>query len=221
MANNNKLETTISELVGDLKNPSATKDWTTLYWFSWISCFSLFALLTYLASAAVPNDIHLPQNLGSVSFWFENTLWFALALLSARVGFLSAYPTEQLNRTLKTTYAMLALLAVVLLLKETPSALANEFSEEMHFERGPCGSFILINGLVLTLGMFAILKRAAPTRLKFTGLWVAVSVGALGSMFMHLVCTHESGAHEIIWHVLPLLMLVGIVSSSSQRLLRW
>jgi hypothetical protein len=211
----------IAELTGDLQNSSTARDWFTQYWFSWISCFSFIAILTYVAAAFFPNDIHLPQNLKSASFWSENAMWLFLSVTSAMVGYLSAQPVRSSRLFLRMAYAISLLLIVGLLTRESPSSMADAFGAEMHWHRGPCGFFILATGIISAFWMSFILRRAAPTSLSFTGLWVAVSIGSLGSMFMHLVCTHESTAHEILWHISPLLLLAILGASLSPKVLRW
>ena len=217
----NKTDSVITSLVNDLPNPTPAKDWFTNYWFSWISCFSLIALLTYFAAAMLPNDIHLPQNLGSFSFWLETGLWFTLSFVSALIGYHSAHPGRGSSKLLRMGIVTAFLLISSLMFRETPATFANEFSNEVHWHRGPCGIFILSTGIVSAMWMFFVLRRAAPTRLSFTGMWVAVSVGSLGSMFMHLVCTHESSAHDILWHVSPLILLGMLSAAVGHRSLRW
>lgn len=225
MANHNgtrtNLDRTISDLVSRLNKSDGPKNWATLFWFSWISCLSIMSILTYIAAAFFPNDIHLPQNTGNFAFWAEIGLWFSLALLSAGIAYVSGFPTRSTRKLLNFAYTAAVLMGVVLFTRESPSAVASEFVNEIHLHRGPCGFFILITGFVSMCGMFYILKKAAPIDLSFTGLWTALSVGALSSMFMHLVCTHESTAHTLLWHVTPVILLMIMGLTLSPRLLRW
>ena len=221
MATKETLEHTLSSLVSGLDRPSPSKNWFTLYWFSWLSCLSVMSLLTYLAAAVFPADIHLPQELRNYAFWGEAALWFSLALCSAVISFLSGYPNRSFQKSLKLIYVLASVLAAWLLFQESPRAIASDFMTEVELHRGPCGFFILFTGLFSTLGLFLILRKAAPTQLSLTALWTALSVGSLSSMFMHLVCTHESTAHVLLWHVTPILMLMALATFVSPRLLRW
>jgi hypothetical protein len=221
MATKETLEQTISSLVSGLERPSSSKNWFTLYWFSWLSCLSVMSLLTYLAAAVFPADIHLPQDLRNVSFWGQAVLWFSLALCSSVISFKSGYPGRSIQKPLKLSYVLASVLTVWILIQESPQAMASDFMTEVELHRGPCGFFIFFTGLFSTLGLFLILRKAAPTNLSFTALWTALSVGSISSMFMHLVCTHESAAHVLLWHVTPVLMLMALATTVSPRLLRW
>jgi hypothetical protein len=215
------MDKTISDLVSDVKNPAPSANWGRRYWSSWASSFLLMTVLTLWASRRLPSDVHLPENLMSVSFWIEAGLWFVLALLSAFIAYQSSMPTKPTSYLLRASYATSFLLAVSLLIRETPSSFASEFSNELHWHRGPCGAFILSTSLVSAIWMFSALRKAAPTRLSFTGAWTLMSVGSLSAMFMHLVCTRETSAHAIIWHIAPMLVLAMAGTAYSRRALRW
>jgi hypothetical protein len=215
------MDSFISKLVDDLETPSPSQNWFAHYWGSWTGCILLMGGLTMWAAAIVPKDIHLPENLTGVSFWLETACWFALALISGVIGYLSAQPARKTSGFLILNYGIAIVLGISLVLRETPSTFASEFTNELHWHRGPCGMFILASGAVASLWMFTVLKRAAPTRLSFTGLWVAVSVGSAMSMLMHLVCTRETTAHAIIWHIAPLMVLSMVGMAASRRSFRW
>lgn len=218
---NHDTSSLIHQLASRLGEPSESLNWNANYWFSWMSCVFVMAILTYLAAAFFPGDIHLPQNLKNASYWIESSLWLSLAFLAAlltssfsRLGALSRWKPRL------AAFVMLALVTTILV-NISPNAFASQIYEELHWLQGPCGFFILITGFVSALWMFYIVKKGAPVNLVKTSAWASVSVGALGSFFMHLVCTHENSAHTFIWHVAPLFLLTLMCVGVGQKALRW
>lgn len=211
----------IHHLASHLNEPSESINWNTNYWFSWLSCISVMAILTYLAAAFLPNDIHLPQNLKSVSFWAESALWLSLGFLAAKVTSSYARPNVFNRWSPKLAIGVFAALIATIGFNVIPSAFASEVRTELHWMQGPCGFFIVFTGLVSALWMFYVVKKAAPVDLMKTSIWAAISVGSLGSFFMHLVCTHESAVHTFLWHVSPLFLLTFLCFGIGQKALRW
>ena len=215
----------VLELSRDLQHPSESQNWSTQYWFSWISCCSMMALLTYIAAAVLPTYIHFPTHWQNFSFWLDTVLWFLIAFFSAQVAYQSSVPgaaTLWLQLWLQRAMGFVfALVLISVAFRSSPSAMAAEFPEELSILRGPCGMFIFVTGLVAASWMHYVMKRAAPIDLRKTSVWGAISVGALGSMFMHLVCTHENSLHVFVWHVAPLFLLMAVAATFGQRMLRW
>ena len=211
----------IHDLAADLSEPSESLNWKANFWFSWAGCISVMAIMTYLAAAFLPKDIHLPQDLKNAAYWIELTLWLILGLSAAFMTSSFARPRTLNGWSPRFAWVVLAMLLSTILLNITPSAFASQMSEELHWKQGPCGFFILFTGLVSSLWMFYIIKKAAPVDLIKTSTWAAISVGALGSFFMHLVCTHENSVHTFLWHVSPLFLLAFIAAWIGPKALRW
>ncbi len=211
----------ILELAREAGSVGEARNWPSNYWFSWIGCLSLMALLTYLAAALLPAYIHLPTNLKSVGFWLDAGMWFVLAALGARIAYLSSMPGFSKPALERAAVILFGILMASLVFRSTPSAYAEGLQEELHWLRGPCGFFILVTGALSASWMFFVIRRAAPLELQKTTAWAAVSTGALGSMFMHLVCTHEDPVHVFLWHVVPLFLLIGVFASFGKKVLHW
>jgi len=210
----------INDLVNDLSTPSESKNWFSLFLFSWIGCASMIAMFTYLAMSFVPQDIHLPQVTGP-AFWLSSLLWFALAGSAA----LTAYSQSLIGKNLKV-YRMLSrvLVTVVVfnsLLDISVASLTADLRSEFDFYQGPCGAFVFLTGVLATSWMWVVIKRATPLNARRAGMWAAVSVGSIGSGFMHMVCTHGGRAHELVWHVIPLILLTLLGAVFGKKLIRW
>ncbi len=211
----------IEDLVVHLKKPSESHDFKSLFWLSWFSSFLAMAVLTYLSAALLPEDIHLPLNLGSAAFWFETLLWSAISFTSAWIAFRLSRPQESV-RTLTLIGGVLLLgLVSTLLLPVHGAEWSGQLDLELHWMRGPCGLFIFSSGAISLGWLFFVLRKGAPVHLRRTGAWAALSMGSLASMFMHLVCTHETGLHTLVWHIGPLLLLTLLSVEWGRFGLRW
>ena len=218
------IDKTISKLVDDLKLPKTKNFWFLQYWGTWGLCFLSMAALTVVALTLAPQKVYFPESLGRISYWLPSILWLGFAIFSAMIGYQSAYPGRSTTLATRINSLFLFLLLVGLVIQATPSVIAgsmNELTEGFHLSRAPCGIFILSLGMISAIGMFFVLKRAAPTRLNFTGFWAATSMGAIASFMMNLVCPHESASHVFLWHITPLLLLGTMGMRMSTRLLRW
>ena len=210
----------IDGLVNDLSKPSESKNWFSLFFFSWMGCASILAMFTYLAMSFMPQDIHLPRNTG-FSFWFHSALWFGLSVTAA----LTAYSHSLIGKNLPVyrLFSRVFAIAVVVsaLMDLSWFRLSDDLNAEFDFYQGPCGGFIFLTGFLAANWMWVVIKRATPLNSRRTGMWAAVSVGAIGSGFMHMVCTHEGHAHELMWHVVPLILLTGLGAILGKKWIRW
>ena len=215
-----KTEDLITSLSGDLAAPSTSRNWFSQFWFSWISCFCLFSILTYLAAAFLPEEIHLPMDLKNPSFWLRNAFWFAFSVLSALIAYQSSIPGKLKPVVTKLGIAAGVAALGILFTESAPWQFLDEL-QALNIKQGPCGLFILLTSLSASMWIFYILRRAAPTQLGFTGAWTAASIGSLSSFFMNLVCTHESSQHVFVWHLLPVFLLIAMGMQLGKSFLRW
>jgi hypothetical protein len=180
----------------------------------------MFSLLTLLFTYVFPDRVHVPENV-SPRFWFDSILWLLLAFCSGVITYQSARPFH-FRRSLEiSSYIFAALIVASLFVFASNEFFHQELSEEVHWYRGPCGIFIFIVGGIGAAWLYSLLKDAAPLRLAFTASWGAVSMGAIASFFMHLVCLHESSTHAFIWHFFPVVLLLAFGMSLGRKLVRW
>lgn len=214
-------EDLIQKLSGDLKNPSESKHWFARYWSVWVLCIIILTAITYAVSLLAPEEVHVPENLGSSIFRMEVFMWFGIAVLASTVAYLSSIPRKSNSFLIPGVYAAMAALIISLITRLNFAAFLQDFNFEMQLWRGPCGFFIAITGTVATLTMYSVMRRAAPTQLQKTATWSALSIGAFAAMLMHTVCTHDSSTHVFLWHILPMTMMIILARFSSKKLLHW
>jgi hypothetical protein len=211
----------ILKLSNDLKNPSESKHWFVRYWSTWTLCTALLIIMTYIASILAPAEVHPPENFGSSIFRIEVFTWLGIAILASVIAYLSSIPNKLKSFLIPTAYISIAALTVSLLARLNFANLAQEFKFEMQLWRGPCGFFIAIGGVVSALTVFSITRRAAPLSPQKTAFWTSLSLGAFAASLMHMVCTHSTSLHVIMWHVVPLFCIITLAHFYAEKLLRW
>jgi len=211
----------INQLVKDLPNDSESKNWDKKFWIVWFFFFFLTAVLTYASSLLFPQDIYLPHDLKNAQFWTEITIWLLLSLASLRLTYLSALPGANTTDTRNFCISMAALISVAILFHTSFTSLYLDFLTELNMSQGPCGIFILTIGAIWTFALASMVRKAAPTNLSLTAVSLTLSTGAATTMFMHLFCRHESSSHIIMWHLIPLILLVFITHNISPKIMRW
>ena len=108
-----KTEELIKQLSGDLKNPSESKHWFTRYWSIWTLCALILTGITYGVSLLVPEEVHLPEDLGTSIFRMEVFMWLGIALLASTIAYLSSIPRKSNSFLIPGVYAaMIALTSV-------------------------------------------------------------------------------------------------------------
>lgn len=216
-----KTEDLIQTLSSDLKNPSESKHWFARYWSIWFLCAIILTAITFGAHLIAPDEVHLPENLGTSILRMEAFMWLGIAVLAATIAYLSSIPRKSNSFLIPGVYAAMAALSISLITRLDLSGFLQSAIFEMQLWRGPCGFFIALTGAAATVTMYSTIRRAAPTQMQKTATWSALSIGAFSAMLMHLVCTHDSSTHVILWHVLPMTLMIILARFSSKKLLRW
>ena len=212
----------ITELCGDLKNPSESKNWFVRYWSIWTLFAFILTALTYGISVLTPQEAHLPDNLGSPVFKMEVLIWLGIAILASTVAYLSSVPHKTNVFIIPGAYVAMAALAASVAIRFDYSHMVQDFGAELYIGRAGCGMFIATSAAISTWALFAVMRRAAaPLHVQKTATWAALSLGAFSAMLMHTVCIHVSSAHVILWHALPMSLVILWARFSSKTLLRW
>ena len=212
----------ITKLCGDLKNPSESKNWFVRYWSIWAVFTLVLAALTYGITVLVPQEAHLPHDLGSPIFKMEVLTWFSIAVLASIIAYLSSVPQKKNGFIIPGAYLALTILTASIAIRFDYAHIAQDFVAELHFWRAGCGMFIAVSAATSTWALFTVMRRAAaPLHVQKTATWAALSLGAFSAMLMHMVCVHVSSAHVILWHALPMALVILWARFSSKTLLRW
>jgi hypothetical protein len=177
--------------------------------------------LAIIASLFLPNDLNLPENVFSWSFLSQLGFWFCLSLASAFLTYLSSLPNEKTKSYKNFVATIFAVFLGFIIFQSNVSSFETEFFHELNWRQGPCGAFIFVLSAAWTWVLYSTIKKAAPTNLIQTGMALSLSTASATSMFIHLFCRHETSSHTLLWHLLPLMLIVGIASKISSRFLRW
>lgn len=88
------------------------------------------------------------------------------------------------------------------------------------FQGVECLTCIAMFSLVPAILMFLEIRKAAPTKLGFTGFFCLLYASSLAGISMRLeeIHTHE---HMILWHYVPMLILSGVGALIARKALKW
>lgn len=68
--------------------------------------------------------------------------------------------------------------------------------------------------------MFRHIGRAAPYALGWTSLQAALAAAGAGAVAVQGICGLDGAGHQVLWHVVPLLVISGATGLAGRRLLR-
>jgi hypothetical protein len=85
----------------------------------------------------------------------------------------------------------------------------------------PCG--VKITGLAIVPGcaLFAMLRRAAPLRPTWNAVLAALAAAALGAAATQFSCPVDDPAHQLVGHVLPVVILSILGALAGRRSMDW
>ena len=210
----------IDALTRDLPNPSESASWPARFVLVWALAIASYIVSAFVIVASWPDRASLPSNLFDARFLTTSALWLVAFATCARICYLYAMPFSKLQTTKAFAFGAVLLLGIVTLAGEPIVAFLGDFPHELAFNQGPCGFFILLTGVVTGAFVLTTMRRAAASRLSASGAWTLAASGCLSSFFMHLICRHESPAHILLWHVLPIVLIVGLGMKLASVILR-
>jgi hypothetical protein len=102
--------------------------------------------------------------------------------------------------------------------------LAFTLFSEGSFVPGP-GKICLRNvvglGIVTGAILCGMLRQAAPLKAGLVGLLASLGAAALANFGTQFICRHDSPAHLLVWHILPVAALCGAGIVAGRLLFRW
>jgi len=81
----------------------------------------------------------------------------------------------------------------------------------------PCGYKILGFSLISGTALFVALRRAAPLERLWTASVAALAATAFGAVATQFVCPVDDPAHQLVGHVLPVIVLAAIGTAIGVR----
>jgi hypothetical protein len=211
-----KTDDLIGQLSTDLQ--AAKKHYYAASFLMWLA--GTLGILT-LTFHFLPFRPDLAERLSSPFFVTTTVLCFVIFCMSVFVSYRSAIPGLLQTRDHLIGIVLLIITAGVLLSQLSSLPLQSEFLGEMDWYRGRCGPIMLIIGTLDTALLMVLARRAAPVRPIFTGVWIALAAGAMGLFVMQFICTYENFLHVLLWHMLPVGILITVGALSGRKLLRW
>lgn len=205
----------IDRLSADLSSPGEAHGLKRRLALGWAGFALGFGVLMAVLAVTWPEHALLLQNVGSQDFVGRAALWLALFLLAAKLAYRSVVPLTSARRLHVAFAVVAAALFVATWAMRVEGPIWTELARELDPERGPCGLFIGLTGATAGFGIFTILRAGLAGRPAVTGIWSGLAAGALGSFFMNLLCRHETTAHVMLWHFLPIALVavaIGILA---------
>lgn len=210
----------IRQLASDLSRSTVTIRFPFKFWMS----FTFLACVTGLSTAYIaqnwPQDAHLPAHI-SLVYLIEAALWGFGAIAAAWLSYDAGFPGPGRKNVYRVASVILTVAACCVVWKWSSLSMSEEALMEMDVLRGRCGIFIAGSSAVASACMFFVVRGAAPTRLSWAGLWSAASMSCVGAFFMHLVCPHDNPLHLLVWHFLPIAVLMAVGAVLGSKVLRW
>lgn len=202
-----KTEDMIEHLVGDLARPTEARGWRARLAGLWLIAVASVGGLTLWAKLSFPDRIRLPDDLSGAQFVARGLLLLTLFAVCAHASYLASLPAPNLRRVRVWAAALIGALGLVLALATEPFAFINHVMIELDGSQGPCGVFIALTGALAGGLILKSFRRAFPGEAGAAGFWTLAAAGVLSSFFMQLVCRHETSAHVLIWHALPVVLI--------------
>ena len=201
-----KTEDLISTLVADLAPVRRLRsaDARALLWAS--LALVCAGLGTFLLGVRPDLQVRLVDS----TYLAEGAALLVVFASSARCAFALTVPGIEMG-TLKRHLPVLALMAWILLVAARTSSLGISLSPGLR-----CAWRMLALGLAPAGAAFFMLRRAAPRKRGWTGLFALLSAAALGSLGTQIICTRDAPGHILVWHVAPLVLtaLLGIAAGA-------
>ncbi len=193
----------VRRLVRDLRPVRRLRDfeWRALLWaavaLGWMA----------LVCAAIPARPDLARKLGDGWFVAEGAALVTLFVVAARSAFRSSVPGLGGARWLP----LVALGAWIVLVAVDPSGAGLGTAPPRFFLPGsPCAWKTIVLVFAPALSAFALLRRAAPLREGWTGLFALLACGALAMLGTQVVCRNDSLRHVLVFHVGAVLVAAAV-----------
>jgi hypothetical protein len=85
----------------------------------------------------------------------------------------------------------------------------------------PCGYKILGFSVIFGGAILVLLRRAAPLDFVWTGSLAALAATAMAAAATQLVCPVDDPAHQLVGHVVPVIVLAAAGTAIGVRALNW
>lgn len=173
-------------------------------------------LILFLSVAILPLRSDISFMKAQWYFYVENILWLALLISGFRASYKSSLPEER-----KESYAQFYFLTSALIFLSSFHHSSPGLQTELELIRGGCGLIISLLSVMAGTYFFIWARHAAPARPWRTGVLAALTSSALGCLIMQFVCAWDTSLHLILWHFIPVFILILAGQFLARKLLHW
>jgi hypothetical protein len=176
-------------------------------WVRWSRWAAVSVGVVALAVIVKGPRSNLTEAIQSAAFGGSTLVLFATAGLAGAIALASSVPGSLNVRGAAGVPVGLALLWPILLLVSLISHgdMAAQFlAEPREFA---CVLSVMLLGLLPSLAMVVMVRRAAPLEFFWTGAWALLAGLALGAIGAQFICPIDRAAHLLLWHVTPVALL--------------
>ena len=182
---------------------------------AWV-ILSLFAITLLIGMKGIQTPIL--ERTGTPEFWVETFTLLCLFLFSTYAAFVLSVPGEEKSRLWRwMAFGGLLVWIGSLILRYGEFSTGN-LLEAFNSLALKCGVSLVIMSILPSLGLFWMLKKAAPLDHKWSGMFTLLSSAALAALILHLRCLEFHAGHLLVGHVIPPLVL-ALVGAFAGRLI--
>jgi hypothetical protein len=180
---------------------------------SWLGLAIASAAAGVLVFGARPD---LASLLPTQGFLLTSALALATAVLSSSAALILAVPGAERSSLVRgIPLAVLGMWTLTALM--TTLQAFQGLSGVSHWY--VCAIRIAAIGLVPAVGLVAMLRRAAPLRLGWTGGLALAGAAAIGSLAIQFICPVDDAGHALLGHLGPVLALAALGAGAATTLL--
>lgn len=155
-------------------------------------------------------------------FLAELMMLISLALLSASAAFVLSVPNETKAKIVRIFPFIPLSIWTLILVFDFSKILSSDGMSAFVFDDGmACVGDIFVLGVVPGALLFIMLKKAAPTKLGWSGFLAVLAIASFGAIGSQLMCSNAQPMHLILWHLMPVVILGGAGVFIGRKLLRW
>jgi hypothetical protein len=159
--------------------------------------------------------------IGQPAFMALAVVTLATALLSAASALVLSVPGAErslIQRTMPLMAASVWAFMLIARLMDGGDPIRRLLALPVHWV---CVIEIIGLGFVPGWALFAMLRRAAPLRLAWSAALATLAAVALGAAATQVICPIDDPAHQLVGHVLPVILLAISGALVGRRLLSW
>ncbi len=205
----------IDNLSKDL-TPWKSMDSLSVFTIKWIGISFILFIINYIW---MPLRLDLSLVMKETLFHVENVLWIILAFSSSFALYKSSLPDSVDKKFANISVVTFLVLLVFSLSGNTVSM--TDLPHELDLWRGRCGFIIAFFSVLQTPALALWAKKGAPSKPGITGVWASLSSASVGCLLMQFICNHQSSAHLLMWHFIPLSLMCVLSYFIATKILRW